>query len=214
VYCRKEYAQYHEGRPFITSSMACAYCGRTELRLGKLGRQTPIPPPRPIDPADAPFSTRRRDSLEPMPKLRAPPEQRIPPPTELVSPKAPHRFEKGHKRLGGRQPGTGNFFSLGIRESILTALSNCGGERGLVGFIEAAVAENTGYGIRLLCALAPRTADVTIRNTPSVTSIAELDEELQRAGLPPTSEIFRLDFKGTPIEEAEIVESGPAPSAK
>jgi len=23
----------------------CAYCGRTELRLGKLGHQTPIPPP-------------------------------------------------------------------------------------------------------------------------------------------------------------------------
>jgi hypothetical protein len=43
VYARAPYAQYDDqGRPFI-EWMACAYCGRTELRLGKLGRQTPIP---------------------------------------------------------------------------------------------------------------------------------------------------------------------------
>jgi hypothetical protein len=32
-----------EGR-VISSETCCAYCGRTELRFGKLGRQTPIPP--------------------------------------------------------------------------------------------------------------------------------------------------------------------------
>jgi hypothetical protein len=43
VYARVERAQYDdEGRPFIIWS-ACAYCGRSELRLGKRGRQTPIP---------------------------------------------------------------------------------------------------------------------------------------------------------------------------
>jgi hypothetical protein len=30
------------GRVIMTWAK-CAYCGRTELRLGKLGRQTPIP---------------------------------------------------------------------------------------------------------------------------------------------------------------------------
>src|SRR5438067_10518779 len=43
VWCRATCAQYDdEGRPFLTWT-ACAYCGRTELRARKLGRQTPIP---------------------------------------------------------------------------------------------------------------------------------------------------------------------------
>jgi hypothetical protein len=32
----------------------CAYCGRTELRFGKLGRQTPLPKP-PTPPEGFPF---------------------------------------------------------------------------------------------------------------------------------------------------------------
>ena len=43
VYARVPCAQYDDqGRPFIEWT-ACAYCGRSELRFGKLGRQTPIP---------------------------------------------------------------------------------------------------------------------------------------------------------------------------
>jgi hypothetical protein len=37
-----------EGRVTISGTQ-CAYCGRTELRFGKLGRQTPIPPPRAME---------------------------------------------------------------------------------------------------------------------------------------------------------------------
>ena len=37
-----------EGRPFQTWTV-CAYCGRTELRPRKLGRQTPIPKSEPWD---------------------------------------------------------------------------------------------------------------------------------------------------------------------
>ena len=120
----------------------------------------------------------------------------------------PGRFEKGRTKSGGRAPGVGNFFSLGVRESILTALSNCGGERGLVGFIEQAVAENRGYGIKLLVALAPRQADLTIRNAPSVTTVEELDERLARLNLPSTRELYFADYRGDPVEEAEVVVDG------
>ena len=55
VYAREVCAlRDDQGRPFQTWT-CCAYCGRTELRLGKLGRQTPIPkPPVPPD-DDVPF---------------------------------------------------------------------------------------------------------------------------------------------------------------
>ena len=142
-----------------------------------------------------------------MPRLRELPQSRIPDRTETVS-RQPHpaAFKKGHAKLGGRPPGQGNFFSLGIRESILTALSNCGGERGLVGFIEQAVQEDRGYGIKLLVALAPRQADVTVRNAPSVTTLQELDERLAQMNLPPARDIFSLDFKGDPVEDADEAE--------
>ena len=55
VYCRRECVQHdEEGREFMRWS-CCAYCGRTELRFGKLGRQTPIPPPRKPPFSDVPF---------------------------------------------------------------------------------------------------------------------------------------------------------------
>ena len=43
VNCRVERVQHDDqGREFLRDT-CCAYCGRTELRFGKLGRQTPIP---------------------------------------------------------------------------------------------------------------------------------------------------------------------------
>jgi hypothetical protein len=54
VWCRVERIQRDAQGREIVRGTACAYCGRTELRLGKLGRQTPIPPP-PIAPEGFPF---------------------------------------------------------------------------------------------------------------------------------------------------------------
>jgi hypothetical protein len=55
VWCRVERNQYDDqGRVVVCGSTACAYCGRTELRFGKLGRQTPIPPPK-VPPEGFPF---------------------------------------------------------------------------------------------------------------------------------------------------------------
>ena len=55
VWCRVQRNQYDDQGRAIVCGTACAYCGRTELRLGKLGRQTPIPPPRPDRPDGLPF---------------------------------------------------------------------------------------------------------------------------------------------------------------
>jgi hypothetical protein len=79
----------------------------------------------------------------------------------------------------------------------------------LVGFIEAAVREDRGYGIRLLCALAPKTADVTLRSAPSITTLEELDEQLAKLNLPPMRQLYPPDYRGDPAEtitEAELVE--------
>jgi hypothetical protein len=47
VYARveREYRVDYDDGPHTISYTVCAYCGRTELRRGKLGRQTPIPEP-------------------------------------------------------------------------------------------------------------------------------------------------------------------------
>jgi hypothetical protein len=54
VYCRETRALYKDGRPFLTWT-ACGYCGRTELRLRKLGHQTPIPKCEPVADDGCPF---------------------------------------------------------------------------------------------------------------------------------------------------------------
>jgi hypothetical protein len=54
VYCRVERVQHDEQGCEFMRWACCAYCGRTELRLGKLGRQTPIPAP-PTPPVGLPF---------------------------------------------------------------------------------------------------------------------------------------------------------------
>ena len=45
VYARveREYRLDLDDGPHTISSTVCAYCGRSELRFGTLGRQTPIP---------------------------------------------------------------------------------------------------------------------------------------------------------------------------
>jgi len=43
VYCREEQHTYDDAGRLISTDTVCAYCGRSELRFGKLGRQTPLP---------------------------------------------------------------------------------------------------------------------------------------------------------------------------
>jgi len=44
VYNRVPCEMRDENGVVYQTSTKCAYCGRSELRLGRLGRQTPIPP--------------------------------------------------------------------------------------------------------------------------------------------------------------------------
>ena len=54
VYCRVERVLRDDDGRVIQTSTVCAYCGRSELRFGKRGRQTPIPAP-PAPPDGLPF---------------------------------------------------------------------------------------------------------------------------------------------------------------
>lgn len=60
VYCREEQITVDENDREVCRSTVCSYCGRSELRFGKLGRQTPIPADEPatvvpLDPDDDRF---------------------------------------------------------------------------------------------------------------------------------------------------------------
>ncbi len=43
VWSRVERNQYDDDGRAVVCGTVCAYCGRSEIRFGKLGRQTPIP---------------------------------------------------------------------------------------------------------------------------------------------------------------------------
>jgi hypothetical protein len=55
VYCRIERVTRDEEGREVMHDTCCAYCGRTELRFGKLGRQTPLPEPPEPPPDGLPF---------------------------------------------------------------------------------------------------------------------------------------------------------------
>lgn len=43
VYCREAQVTTDTDGRVVDASTVCSYCGRSELRFGKLGRQTPLP---------------------------------------------------------------------------------------------------------------------------------------------------------------------------
>jgi hypothetical protein len=47
IYCRTECNTRDESGAIVYAWTCCAYCGRTELRFGRLGHQTPIPNNKP-----------------------------------------------------------------------------------------------------------------------------------------------------------------------
>ena len=98
---------------------------------------------------------------------------------------------------------------MNTREAIVIALNNLGGggQDGLINWIEDAVREDTGFGIKLLTAIVPRQSDIHVtRTTPEIRTIEALDEELRKLNLPCTRELYGIDYKGSPIDadEAEV----------
>jgi hypothetical protein len=115
------------------------------------------------------------------------------------------------QRLGGRPKGIPNKINLGTREAIIEALTQLGNEidqgngQGVISFIKAACRENLSNGIKLLTAITPKMLDVDIQKTTTIKyrTIEELDQDWARRGLPPPREIFRVDFKGTPVPSTD-----------
>jgi hypothetical protein len=157
-----------------------------------------------------------------MPKLRSaslPSEPESPPPNR----RAVRDIKRGERWPGsGRKKGRANYVTRSTREAILEGLTIAGnsmGRQGIVSYVVAAAKADFRHGIALLSMVTPRhlNADVTIRNEPVITTIAQLNAELAKAGLPPSGEIFKIDFKGSPapsdVDEAEVVEAETSPPA-
>jgi hypothetical protein len=151
------------------------------------------------------------------PSVRAPSEEENLP----VHRPAVRDTKPGEKFPGsGRQKGRANYVTRSTREAILEGLTTAGnsmGREGIVSYVVAAAKADFRHGIALLSMVTPRhlNADVTIRNEPVITTIEQLDAELAKAGLPPSRDIFKIDYKGTPApsdaDEAEVVEAEISP---
>ena len=151
------------------------------------------------------------------PSVRAPSVQENP----LVSRPRVQDTKPGERFPGsGRQKGRTNYITRSTREAILEGLTIAGnsmGRQGIVSYVVEAAKADFRHGIALLSMVTPRhlNADVTIRNDPIITTVAQLDAELAKAGLPPSGEIFKIEYRGQPApsdaDEAEVVEAEISP---
>jgi hypothetical protein len=97
---------------------------------------------------------------------------------------------------------------------ILEALHTFGedgrGRNGIIGLIHRAIREDVKHAIHLLVAITPKLLEHNITRTEvHFTTIEQLDAELAKQGLPPTQQIFAVDFRGTPasdVAESEVIE--------
>jgi hypothetical protein len=85
-----------------------------------------------------------------------------------------------------------------------------GRKDGLVGFVLAAVRKDIRNGVTMLGMITPKQLEATVNKTEvKYQTIAEVDADLARLGLPPTREIFQIDFVGTPVAEEAVGEAEP-----
>jgi hypothetical protein len=126
--------------------------------------------------------------------------------------KREHSYARGREKSGGRQRGTPNTITKEVRTAIVQGLSELGdaGEDGLVGYVRW-LGRDRAVGAMLLRSVLPLE---TIRTTVEIQTAEQLNASLVASGLPTMDRLFarsafELDYKGTPIEDAEIVESGP-----
>jgi len=65
--------------------------------------------------------------------------------------------------------------------------------------------------VAMMALVCPKAIDAVVRHEPVLVTVEDLDRSLAAAGLPTSSEVFKLDFRGPdPVEdvtEAELVES-------
>jgi hypothetical protein len=142
-----------------------------------------------------------------MPRLRRIPSELAHPDDRrrhLINPTGGKR-----KKLGGRAKGTANLISRSVRESIIEGLARAGGggPEGVVRYVTAAAKADYKYGIALMSLVCPKAIEANIRHEQAtLVTIEDLDIELQKAGLPPSSEIFKVDYKGSQTPEEPAVD--------
>ena len=121
------------------------------------------------------------------------------------------------QRLGGRPKGKANYLNQDTHRAILDALAKVGHDignpeirDGLIAFIYAAVKEDYSRGIKLITAITPRMLDIKVEKNTTVQykTVEEIQEDLEKRGIKPLREIFRVDYVGDkePVE-AEIIPS-------
>ena len=128
-----------------------------------------------------------------MPRIRLP---------VRVEPAPPRTKGRG----GGRRKGIPNRTTRSSREAIIQALNECDPKDGMVGVIKKLIRKNLDNVIPLLQLVTPKQADVMFRNEAPVLTVEDLDRSLIAAGLPVTRQVFGLDFRGEPVEDATEAE--------
>jgi hypothetical protein len=146
----------------------------------------------------------------PQPQLNTAPAAKV-----TNRPRSPHLFKKGDPKPAnaGRARGQPNRVSTSTREAILLGLEIAGnrmGTQGVVSYVVQAALADFRNGIQLLSLVTPKPLDVVVRHEEQVLlTVEDLDRSLVEAGLPPTKEIFALDYRDT----AEIPDEAVAPEA-
>jgi hypothetical protein len=106
------------------------------------------------------------------------------------------RFQKGHRKIGGRRKGARNVVSRGVTEAIINALTNIGldgkGTDGLQGFIERAARKDVKHGVMLVARLLPLNVQSDNREEVVYQTVAEAEAAFRAEGIEPTREVLLL----------------------
>ena len=133
-----------------------------------------------------------------MPRLRA--AKRTPAVTEVVPQRPPHGFQKGHKQFGGRQRGQQNITSARVREAIILGLE-AAGDGNMADYVTKVALADHRLGVAMMSLVCPKAIDATVRHEPVLVTVEDLDRSLIASGLPPTRQVFGIDFRGSDTVE-------------
>jgi hypothetical protein len=139
-----------------------------------------------------------------MPKLRPLPERApisSPAVTEVVpQQRPPHGFQKGHKRFGGRGRNQQNVVSRDVRSAIVAGLNAAGGGN-MADYVTRVALADHRVGVAMMSLVCPKAIDATVHHEQVLLTVEDLDASLLKAGLPRSSEIFKIDYKNTVIDD-------------
>jgi hypothetical protein len=122
------------------------------------------------------------------------------------------RFEKRHRKTGGRKKGVQNIMTRELKEAILNAASRHGedgkGLNGIEGYMFMLASEERKVFGTLLRAVLPLQADVVVREEITLKTEEEVKAALLQRGLP-ESTLHRLEFHDANLLELDAEETEP-----